>query len=801
MVTKTFFSKNINSYFFHVFYRLIALSVCIIIVLSSLLYGIFKSSSIKRINKSNEQFISQISYSLKNINSYSTTYAASLMNNNHAQLLMYNENAPTTEVLSSISSLNNTQQSLPFVHSIYLYNGRLDRYYCISSHSIIRDNSFFDTDIPGMLFEEKHNFGINPIPRKMPASDYEPTKLINVYSYIIKENFPDSDNLKNALVVNINADYIFNTVVSLPLNVLLLSNNKHQCAIINSEGITIGGSEHFEFAQNVSDIKYVEKIMQSGLPSGHFIHKDGKSKSMVTYAKLDFPQWTVISATPYNFITDYSKEIRILVFLISIVILITSFITSMFLSKGIYQPVNLLKHKVENIAEEIWDIQNADSANELSYISNKFELVTTKIKKLEKFKDQNIDFIKRDFIKALLVENYYNNANSDGSNYNLNLKQDQPMYIFMLKIDNYAEFCNNYNDVDRLMLKYGLLNITNEITAAQFVCECIDMENDQIVVILNTSVENDEKFVLTSLQHIIKQIQDAMIKYFEISLSAFISNRCNELKDLPYEYNFVSELSNYRIIHGHKCILTYKDINNDTIQNLDAAINKIDRFFDLLKTGKLNEIESHCNEIIKSLHKYDYTNIIFILNYFSSALFIALNFLESSSMVVFEINFLDFNTRINSYETLDDISNDFLELLRHIVSTINENKNKKTEITIRKITTFINENYKDSNLSLVMLSDIFRISPGHLAKIFRIYTTQSVADYIKDVRLSKAKELLETTNLTINEILDQISWENKKYFFSVFKKSFGTTPSTYRRKKVIFSEDVDGAAKKDDLQL
>ena len=52
--------------------------------------------------------------------------------------------------------------------------------------------------------------------------------------------------------------------------------------------------------------------------------------------------------------------------------------------------------------------------------------------------------------------------------------------------------------------------------------------------------------------------------------------------------------------------------------------------------------------------------------------------------------------------------------------------------------------------------------------------------YLKEIRLSKACELLTTSTLTVEAIAASVGYENSKYFHTVFKAEYGLTPSRYR---------------------
>ncbi len=59
--------------------------------------------------------------------------------------------------------------------------------------------------------------------------------------------------------------------------------------------------------------------------------------------------------------------------------------------------------------------------------------------------------------------------------------------------------------------------------------------------------------------------------------------------------------------------------------------------------------------------------------------------------------------------------------------------------------------------------------------------SNTLVKYIKEIRLQKACELLETTNLNVQEIRVIIGTTDGTHFFRDFKEKFGSTPSEYRK--------------------
>jgi two-component system response regulator YesN len=93
---------------------------------------------------------------------------------------------------------------------------------------------------------------------------------------------------------------------------------------------------------------------------------------------------------------------------------------------------------------------------------------------------------------------------------------------------------------------------------------------------------------------------------------------------------------------------------------------------------------------------------------------------------------------------------------------------------------YIMDNYSDPNLSLDVVADKVELSAGYLGKLFKSITSVSFNDYLNNIRLEKAKELLSTTNEPSSRICEKVGIYNITYFSTLFKKTYGVTPSAFR---------------------
>jgi AraC family transcriptional regulator, arabinose operon regulatory protein len=80
------------------------------------------------------------------------------------------------------------------------------------------------------------------------------------------------------------------------------------------------------------------------------------------------------------------------------------------------------------------------------------------------------------------------------------------------------------------------------------------------------------------------------------------------------------------------------------------------------------------------------------------------------------------------------------------------------------------------------------LSVSRFRHLFKSETGMSPVQYVKTLKLKKAKELLETTPLSIKQIMAEVGIKDKSNFCRDFKKTYGLSPVKYRRDSQ--SEDV-----------
>ena len=100
----------------------------------------------------------------------------------------------------------------------------------------------------------------------------------------------------------------------------------------------------------------------------------------------------------------------------------------------------------------------------------------------------------------------------------------------------------------------------------------------------------------------------------------------------------------------------------------------------------------------------------------------------------------------------------------------------------REMMEYIKKN-KGDGVSASYLSKLLFYSPEYLSKTFNNISGKSLKKYIQKEKLEKAKRELLSTDKTVEEIMEEAGYNDKKYFYEIFKREYGVSPGKYRKRK------------------
>jgi len=124
-------------------------------------------------------------------------------------------------------------------------------------------------------------------------------------------------------------------------------------------------------------------------------------------------------------------------------------------------------------------------------------------------------------------------------------------------------------------------------------------------------------------------------------------------------------------------------------------------------------------------------------------------------------------------------SKDLEEALRQCALRINS---KYAELLpqAEQLIKYIDDNYA-APLTLNMLAQKFNFSPKYISNMIKNKVGYSFIEYLMNLRIKRAVELLTKTDMSIKEIALSVGYDDQQYFHRIFKKKTGKTPAQYRK--------------------
>ncbi|NLK87583.1 MAG: response regulator [Clostridiaceae bacterium] len=135
---------------------------------------------------------------------------------------------------------------------------------------------------------------------------------------------------------------------------------------------------------------------------------------------------------------------------------------------------------------------------------------------------------------------------------------------------------------------------------------------------------------------------------------------------------------------------------------------------------------------------------------------------------------------VGSLRTLAEISDWLDELRSRIIRVLSDQNKDEKHVLITRAKKFIFENCVGP-VNLKNVADHLNISAGYLSGLFPKYTGMNFTEYVNQVKVEKAQELIRQGSHKIYEISYMLGYDNACYFSKVFKKIAGCTPTEYQQ--------------------
>lgn len=368
----------------------------------------------------------------------------------------------------------------------------------------------------------------------------------------------------------------------------------------------------------------------------------------------------------------------------------------------------------------------------------------------------------------------------------LNLPLTAVYWVIVISVDDLAEVTGSRSETDQQLLWYSVLNICQELIGQHLTGYAFEHRIGEFVGILRENPEDggaaDNAEALLELAG---DILGNLEKWLKISVTIGISERVTGLPGLVHSYKQAREAADHKWYLGKNRIITMDSLENP--ESEPASFTRYDpdhseQLLSALKAADPDRMREVLDQLFTDLNrgrrdglKYG-RNICLQIVLAVGQLLLELNAgspeLEAAEARLWETLF--------EQETLGEMRELIEAHLSSVCARIREKRTGKVANLIERVREIIKQRYADGALTVTDIGKEVYLTPTYVSLLFKQETGQTINEFLTQIRVEKAKELLRDPQYKFYDICYAIGYTDPSYFTKLFKKATGVTPSAYR---------------------
>ena len=271
-------------------------------------------------------------------------------------------------------------------------------------------------------------------------------------------------------------------------------------------------------------------------------------------------------------------------------------------------------------------------------------------------------------------------------------------------------------------------------------------------------------------------------RVMHLQCSIGVSRETDRLSTLHGAYREAMEALNYAA-PGVSNLLFLSDMQPLTEAHADRMTDMLSELQTAFKSGSRAQLERGLDEMISMAYSQRYAKEwldLAILQLTGEIYRILYSSMGGEALTELQ-NHGQLPTFGIRYRPAEQAKQDLMKFCFCAMDLLETHQQKGGSLLCRRALDFIDEQYMDESLSLVSLSSALGVSPNHLSACIKKYAGETFINILIRKRMDKARELLLTTPMKIQEIAQRCGYSDQHYFSYCFKKYSGTPPHALRR--------------------
>lgn len=270
-----------------------------------------------------------------------------------------------------------------------------------------------------------------------------------------------------------------------------------------------------------------------------------------------------------------------------------------------------------------------------------------------------------------------------------------------------------------------------------------------------------------------------LLKYIDVSqkigiekelLNVGVSNLCSPpTSSLRESYAQARDAISASFLTGCGTVILYRDLNHEPfVPYADLQ----ESFYDKITSNQISKAISRLDSYISYMSCCRISDIPLI-----KEVLVSISFWLEEKINEFSVSKTQIIEKINYSHDLKSAKEHILNLINKYVQDVTELDNKGR--ILLEVERYIMENY-DKDLSIKTLASKVYITPNYLCYLYKQKTKRTINQFILDVKMEKAKNMLCDTAMRLCDIADALDYKSQNYFTRIFTSYYGVSPRAYR---------------------
>lgn len=350
----------------------------------------------------------------------------------------------------------------------------------------------------------------------------------------------------------------------------------------------------------------------------------------------------------------------------------------------------------------------------------------------------------------------------------------EKLVFCLLEVEGYEQIKQKYEDEDGHLVRIAILNVLTEVLAGYKRVDAFNVNGPFYALLIGTRDILGDQAAYNEINAIVAAVRGAVKMCFNMVLSVGVSSTGAGYASIKRLFHEARKALDNRFYVGNNSIFFHG-------QGIDSGIvakklRSLCSFPELELVLGHNNAKEFSNKIESVIHAFPVSpqNI----KSFFLQLVQWISHVACPGSDEFIAAVISASNSIISSETLDEMTGILTRYLSEIQKKSMEKRRLSKEIT--DTIHYLRLNF-DTNINLQQVADHVKLSPNYLSNLFKKEIQINFTDYLTQLRIEKAKELLLRTNMKSYEISEITGFSDNAYFSKVFKKLIGISPNEFRK--------------------